>query len=261
MKQMILMCAALFVMGQTSFARAFDHDHGIWDIVLKKHVTMVDEQRHSRVNYLGIKNDVALFGTYIDMLTSVSRNDYEAWSRNRKLAFLINAYNALAIKLVVDHYPLDSIQDIGGLFTRPFDISFITLFGETMSLNDMESRLIRQNASFDDPRIFLVLFRAAAGSPALKNEAWTDETLEPLLEASLMNFLSDPGRNRFNTQKKRFEISPVFRWYEEDFKAVYGSISRLLHVYGDCLQLSAGEADVSDVPIVYLDFDWALNVH
>lgn len=246
----------------SSNATAFDHSHGVWDILLKKHVVMRDENRSSRVNYEGMKKDVALFETYRTSLSSVSQKEYDTWTRNQKLAFLINAYNAFTIKLVLDHYPVASIRDIGGLFKSPWKIEFISLLEKTRSLDDIEHQMIRQKGVFDEPRIHVALVCAAIGCPALRNEAYTDEKLEAMLESSLVHFLSDPTRNRFNAKKNRFEISSIFNWYEQDFIDKYGSLKAFLIINAQNFTLGNGDLDTINqgkFTVDFLDYDWTLN--
>lgn len=262
-KIMTMMVVFVFVLFSAS-AMAFDHHHGIWDILLKKHVIAPGGPVGFQVNYLGMKNDRALMGTCIAQLTSVSRDDFDTWSLNRQRAFLINAYNAFAIRLVLDHYPVDTIKDIGGWFTDPFDMAFSPLMGETLSLNEIERRLMALGDGTPDPRLHFLLFRVSRGCPPLKTDAVTHENIAALLESSLIDFLADADKNRFNPRKKRVELSSLFKWYEADFIAVYGSLEAFVRVYGDSISLLPGDSlDLVRDPIalVFLRYDWALSGH
>jgi len=248
--------------GLSSPAMAFDHDHGVWDILLKKHVMMKDTKQSSRVDYEGIKKDEALFETYLSNLSSVSQAEFDAWTRDQRLAFLINAYNAFTIKLIVEHYPVKSIRDIGGWFKKPWKIEFVPLLEKKRSLDDIEHNLIRQKGVFDEPRIHVALVCASIGCPALINEAYAYDKLDNMLESALVHFLSDRSRNRFDREKNRFEISSLFSWYEQDFKDKYGSLNDFLIRYGKVFTLTGSELEIINqgkFSVDYLDYDWSLN--
>jgi hypothetical protein len=262
MKKIMAMMAVFVCVILSASVMAFDHHHGIWDILLKKHVTAPGGPVGFQVNYLGLKNDRALMGTCIAQLTTVSPEDFGTWSLNRQRAFLINAYNAFAIRLVLDHYPVDSIKDIGGWFTNPFDMAFIPLLGETLSLNEIERRLMALGDGTPDPRLHFLLFRVSRGCPPLKTDAVTHENIEVLLETGLVDFLGDGDQNRFNTRKKRVELSSLFKWYEADFIAVYGSLESFVRVYGDAISPFPGDSlDLVHDPVAigFLRYDWSLN--
>jgi hypothetical protein len=255
---LVLLCLCL-----PASAFAFDHQHGIWDIILKKHVIMKEDGKVSRVDYQGIKNDTGLFVTYLASLSSVKPEEYDTWTRDQKLAFLINAYNAFTIKLILDHYPVKSIRDIGSLFTKPWSIPFVDLLGQKRTLDDIEHGLIRAKGVFDEPRIHVALVCAAIGCPALRNEAYTAERLNAQLEDALHKFLSDRNRNRFNAEKNRFEISSIFKWYGQDFADKYGSLNTFLILYGQSFA-AAGSPEFARInaggfSVDYLDYDWNLN--
>lgn len=248
----------------TGNALAFDQSHSAWNSLLEKHVVMLNEGRASKVNYSDFKKDVAMLDMYLTGLSSVSLNNYNLWRENQKLAFLINAYNAFTIKLILEHYPVKSIKDIGSFFKSPWKIEFISLFGKTVSLDDIEHGMIRLKGVFDEPRIHVALVCASVGCPALKNAAFTSENLENLLESGLVSFLSDKSRNRFNCKKGVFQVSKIFKWYGGDFNLRYGSVYGLLKKYDRYLVHNDSERLIisqKKVKIEYLDYNWNLNDH
>ncbi|GAB6096834.1 hypothetical protein JCM14469_30870 [Desulfatiferula olefinivorans] len=262
MKKILTITAVIILCVLSGPAQAFDHHHGLWDILLKKHVTPAGGPGGFRVNYEGMKNDRALMGTFMDQMTSVSRETFDAWSLNRRRAFLINAYNVFVIRLVLDHYPVESIKDIGGWFTDPFDIEFIPLLDGTLSLNGVEHRLMALDGDAPDPRLRLLLFRASRGCPHLATDAVTHENIGDLLESSLVGFLADREKNRFNPQKKRVELSALFQWYASDFSARYGSLDAFVRIYADAIASFPGDSlDLLHDPvgISFLSYDWSLN--
>ena len=245
----------------SSPAIAFDHHHGMFDIVLKKHVLMKDGGQSSQVDYKGIANDKALFKTYLAELSSVKKKEFDSWNRNRRLAFLINAYNAYTIALVLDHYPVKSIRDIGTLFKSPWSIPFVPLFGEKLSLDHIEHTMIRQKGAYDEPRIHVALVCASVGCPALLNEAYTAENLESQLEKALVSFLSDKSRNRYDPRDNKLHVSSLFKWYEKDFKDKYGTLFNFFIRYKDNLGFTKDHmtAKRRATKIVFEDYNWDLN--
>ncbi len=261
MKHLWVSAVFLFVLCPLS-AVAFDHHHGLWDIVLKKHVVMRDNGTWSQVDYRGITNDKALMGTYLNQLSSVRLNEYDSWSRDKKLAFLINAYNAFTIDLVVRNYKVKSIRDIGSMFKSVWSIRYIPILGRKRSLDEIEHELIRQKGVFDEPRIHVALVCASIGCPPLKNEAYTYENLNDQLEKALILFLSDKTRNRYDAAKKTYRVSPIFKWYEGDFKDKYGTLEKMFIGYARFLS-----RDPKEIPqmmkggaaIEFGDYNWNLN--
>lgn len=262
MKKAALIALILIVSGFSKAYANFDHDHGRWDVLLKKHVVMKNQNKQSLVDYKGFKNDTGLLVNYLTNLSLVAQTEYDTWTRDQKLAFLINAYNAYTVKLIVDHYPVESIKDIGGWFGNPWKIEFIPLLGKKRSLDEIEHGMIRPKGMFDEPKIHVALVCAAKGCPALQNRAYTYENLSALLDTALANFLSDSSRNRFNSTKKRFEISPIFNWYGEDFASQYGSLNRFLMTNADRFTADPGELETirsEAFTVTFTDYDWSLN--
>lgn len=261
MKIKYLMMGAVFILIYNN-AAAYDHNHSQWDTLLKKNVVVLNEGRVSKVNYSDFKKELPLLDRYLESLSSVSRDDYLLWTKKQQLSFLINSYNAFTIKLILEHYPVKSIKDIGSFFKSPWKIEFISLLGRMVSLDDIEHNMIRAQGVFDEPRIHVALVCASVGCPALKNRAFTPDNLEMLLESGLVDFLSDKTRNRFNRDKGVFEVSKIFKWYGDDFKKRYGSVHGLVKKYQKYLVSSREElltVKQKEVKVKFLDYDWNLN--
>ncbi|MEQ1879887.1 MAG: DUF547 domain-containing protein [Burkholderiales bacterium] len=244
-------------------AAAFDHTHAQWEALTKKHVVWLPGGTASQVDYRGFQAERATLKNYLDQLTGVTPSQYEAWSKPQKLAFLINAYNAFTVELILTQYPdLKSIKDLGSFVTSPWKKRFFTLLGKPRHLDDIEQGMIRAPGAFDDPRIHMAVNCASIGCPALRNEAFLSEKLDAQLEDGVERFLSDPTRNRFNLQSSRLEVSKIFDWYEKDFTAQSGSLAAWLAKYADRLTSDAALRQLmrdKKARIVFLDYDWALN--
>ena len=244
---------------------AFDHRHAGWDRLLKQHVHWDATGVASTVDYAAFKRQQEELDTYLAELSTVPLKEYSGWRKPQQLAFLLNAYNALTIKLILGKYPdLDSIKDLGSFFTSPWKKKFFTLLGQKRHLDDLEHAIIRAPGAFDDPRIHAAAVCASIGCPGLRNEAFVADKIDRQLEDSLRRFLSDRRRNRFNVSTGRLEISQIFDWYGDDFVGYRGhsSVAAFLSDYAELLsddpasqqRLKAGSA-----PLEFLDYDWRLN--
>lgn len=240
---------------EASFAGQFDHRHQTWATVLKEFVQVRGSE--SRVDYNRLKAKPKTLADYLASLESISEHDFEKFNRQEKLAFLINAYNAFTVKLIVDHYPVKSIKDIGGMFSSPWKMKFFRLVGRERTLDELEHELIRPK--FDEPRIHFALVCASLGCPPLRGEPFVADQLEKQLENSTVNFLKDSSKNRLDTVKGKLELSSIFKWYGSDFTKVFGSVeafiaTRLTDIAKEQEAIRTKKFDFS-----YLDYDWNLN--
>ncbi|MFV2056415.1 MAG: DUF547 domain-containing protein, partial [Thiohalomonadales bacterium] len=235
---------------------AFDQNHSAWNTLLQKYV--VDHGDYSQVNYKAMKVDEAQLDGYLAEISALTKSEFGSWNRDQQLATLINAYNAFTVKLILKHYPVKSIKDIGSFFTNSWKITFFELFGEKTYLDHIEHDLIRGNAKFSEPRIHFTLVCASVGCPKLSNGAFTASNLESKLEASTRAFLQDKSRNRYVAEKRLLQLSKIFDWYGGDFVKKYGSVQNFVAKYvtpkpAEQLLIAQGK-----VQFEYLDYDWSL---
>lgn len=210
-------------------------DHTLWTQVLS---TFVDNQ--GQVNYQGLKAEHTLLDTYLQSLASNPVQD--GWSREEKLAYWINAYNAFTIKLILDNYPVKSIMDIDG--GKAWDKVWIKLGNKSYSLNQIENEIIRPQ--FKEPRIHFAVNCAAKSCPPLLNQAWMPATLDAQLEQRAKSFVNNPAYNTIKTSN--IQVSKIFEWYNQDF----GNLISFLNNYS-ATTIKSGAA------IAYREYDWALN--
>lgn len=240
---------------QAASSPTFDHAHKQWGLLLKQFVVV--DGHESRVNYAKLKSDRQELDSYLKTLENVKNVEFSRFSELQKLAFLINAYNALTIKLILDHYPVKSIKDIGSFLTSAWKIKFFTLLEEKRHLDNIEHDLIRK--SFNEPRIHFALVCASKGCPALRPESFTGDRLENQLEEATRNFLTDRARNRYSNATNKLELSSIFKWYGEDFYKKHGSVeafvaTRIAENPEEQAAIRSKKASIS-----YLDYDWSLN--
>lgn len=228
-------------------ALALDHNHSLWNTQLNKYVNT-----RGRVHYPGFQKNPS-FQMYLQQLSSVSHSQYNGFSRNQKLSFLINAYNAFTIKLVADHYPVQSIKKIRKLtafaFT-PWKIKFFTLLGKQRNLDWIEHRMLRKK--FKEPRIHFAIVCASIGCPPLANRAYTAATLDSQLSFNMKRFLTNRSRNRYDKNRNLIKISPIFKWFREDFGSSDEAIIRFINT-------TRKQKIPANARIEYTYYNWNLN--
>lgn len=241
MKKIFLFISCLFI-AVVSFAQKAP-SHQQWDKLLKKHVNA-----SGMVSYKGFQKDKVELDAYLKTLSDNAPQS--SWSENEQKAFWINAYNAFTVALILKHYPVKSIKDIGGKIYKvntPWDIKFISIGGKKYDLNNIEHGILRKK--FDDPRIHFALVCASISCPRLRNEAYTGAQLNAQLEDDGRNFLNDKSKNRISADKA--ELSKYFSWYKGDFTK-NGSLADFINKY------SVTKINTS-TKIGSLDYNWNLN--
>jgi hypothetical protein len=256
----LLLALTLFFSGVAHAADSFDHSHAQWTALLQAHVQWNDQGTASQVDYPGFQADQLLLQGYLDQLSTVTPEQYGTWSATQQLAFLINAYNAFTVQLILEHYPLESIKEIGGLFSNAWQQAFIPLLGQTLTLDDIEHGMIREPGVFDDPRIHFAVNCASIGCPALRDEAFVAIRLDAQLEDGQQRFLGDRSRNRYDPKRKRFLVSKIFKWYGKDFDQRWGSLQSYLQQHASLLAKPAQLAQAEQTGTVdFAFYDWKLN--
>lgn len=247
-------------------AAAFDLQHSAWTGLLAGHVHWNAAGSASAVDYDGLARDRAALSAYLGQLSAVPRSEFDGWAKADRRAFLINAYNAWTVELILRSFPkLKSIKDLGSLFSTPWKQRFFTLFGEQQSLDGIEHGLLRGAADYDDPRVHFAVNCASVGCPALRPEAYRGVDLDTQLDDQTRRFLRDAARNRFDAAERTLYLSPIFDWYESDFEHGWlgaDSVAAFVARYPEELALddaSVAQLKGGDVDIEYLDYDWSLN--
>ncbi len=254
MIRVYFVCVALCIVLPFHSARASDIDHSLFTQVLKEYV------KDGRINYKGLKDD-ARFRQYIRIL---EESDPPSIAPEDTLAYWLNVYNAFTLKVVCDHYPLESIRDLNNgplifayLFrTTVWDKELITLNGKPYTLDQVEHEYIRP---IGDARVHFAMVCAAKSCPSLRTEAYSTDRVNDQLDQQGRLFMSQAKKNRFDLPNKRIFISKIFDWFEEDFVRDSGSVIKFIarFVSPDVarqLLLLEQELDID-----YIDYDWSLN--
>ena len=261
-----LVLAASAAFTRVGWSQGLDHRHVAWSQLLSQHVVLLRNGQASEVRYAGFAAQRDDLRRYLSSLSVVTRAEFDAFTKAQQMAFLINAYNALTIELVLTRYPkLKSIKDLGSLLSSPWKLRWIKLLGDTVSLDDIEHGWLRKRGAYDDPRIHFAVNCASIGCPMLREEAYVPDRLEQQLDQQTRRFMSDRTRNRWNEPLGRLEMSRIFDWYAEDFRLGHKGIDSLQRFVATHAPLLADkEAERTrlqspQVAIHFLDYDWRLN--
>ena len=263
-RQVLVWAASACSLPAFAQTAAFDHSHAAWTALLKKHVVLLEGGKASQVRYAGMAADRVALKGYLAQLSAVSSAAVDAFSKPQQMAFLINAYNAFTVELILTRYPkLDSIRDLGSLLTKPWSIKNVPLLGTLLTLDNIEHDNLRTKGRFDDPRVHFAVNCASIGCPMLREEAFVADRLDAQLDEQTNRFLSDRSRNRYADGK--LEVSRIFDWYGGDFKLGHKGITSLPAFFArHATQLADAPADrerikAQGLPISFLDYDWKLN--
>ena len=229
----ILICLFIFISGKTAVVA--QPDYKSWDTFLKKYVSASGD-----VDYKSIKANKKELEAITKTFSATSV--LTSWSKNDQLAFWINAYNVFTIDLIVNHYPIKSIQNLDG--GKPWDVKRITIGGKKYSLNNIENNIIRPQ--FKDARIHFAVNCAAKSCPPILNSAFFGKTLDEQLDAVTKKFISNTKYQNITSGK--MTLSKIFDWYKVDF----GDIFTFINKYST-IKVNKNTA------IVYKDYDWSLN--
>ena len=254
--KIILTFAALFIISRVVFMQNKEVSHDLFGNVLK------DNVKNGLVNYQNLQSDKKL-DEYIDYISKI--NPSEIVKESDRLAFWINAYNAFTLKIIVDNYPVESINDLnsGGraiahvLGTTVWDKDLVTINNEPTNLNYIEHDVIRKE--FSEPRIHFALVCAAVSCPPLRNEAYEGYKLNEQLENQAGIFFNDESKNSFDIKTRTAYLSKILDWYDDDFG---DSDKEILLYVSQFLDKNLSESiknNVDDWNIEYNDYNWDLN--
>jgi len=209
--------------------------HDSFNTLLQKHVSAA-----GNVNYNGFKKDRKPLLAYITLLGE--NLPKESWTQEEKLAYWMNAYNAMTVDLILRNLPVESIKDI----KKPWDQRYWKLGDKYYNLDEIEHQILRK---MNEPRIHFGINCASFSCPPLLNEAFTPAKVDAQLEKLATQFINDSSRNKIS--ENSVEISNIFKWFSKDFKQ-NGSIIDYLNKYAN-VNISEG------AKVRFMDYDWSLN--
>lgn len=227
-------------------------DHSTWDWFLKSYVS-VNDDGVNRVAYSDV--DQAGHDQLDDYIRSMTKVTVDTLSRGEQLAYWINLYNALTVRVVLRHYPVETIRDINispGLFSNgPWDKKLIEIDGEPISLNDIEHRILRP--IWRDPRIHYAVNCAAISCPNLQRDTYTGDAANQMLEDAAFAYVND--KRGISAQNNRVVVSSIYAWFIDDFGGNVAGLIVHLKRYAKPSLASALDNAVE----LQNAYDWALN--
>lgn len=218
-------------------------DHRPFDALLKKHVDARGQVAYAA--WATNEADRATLKSYVD---AIGRARVESKSEASRLAFYINAYNAIVLNAVLEKWPVESVMKVEGFFTAEKH----RVANQEMTLDDLEhNKVIR--VQFAEPRIHFVLVCAAKSCPPLLRSAMTEANLEQTLDSATRAFIPAATRRRGD----KVITSQLFNWFKQDFEKDAGSVAAYLARYTEGETKALLESD--KVTIDFSDYDWAIN--
>lgn len=228
-------------------------DHRAWGEFLTRYLKIGGDGVHRLAYGKVTPADRAALDDYIGSLAALPIDTY---NRSEQMAFWINLYNALTVRLVLDHYPIASIRDIGDgrrpLSGGPWDEKLVKVDGTPVSLNDIVHRILRP--IWQDPRVLYALSCAAVSCPNLQPVPYQGDQLDYQLSKAAIAYVNDP--RGIHLDGDQLDVSSLFRWYKEDFGGTDSALIHHLMGYADpdlAMSLQKFDAISAD------GFDWRLN--
>lgn len=229
--------------------------------------------RDGLVYYRALRSERGRLDRYVAAL-NVPAATYAAWSRDQKLAFWINAYNAFVLQTVIDRYPIkgsskdypaNSIRQVAGAFERIAHRAA----GRSVTLDEIEKQILPE---FKEPRAYLALGRGAVGSGRLRSEAYAAARIGQQLDSIQQEFVADQAMVRIDRDGSRISVTPIVSWHDAEFVAAYdqGSagayaqrspIERAIVAFiaPRLLPLEKEFLQKNQFTVTYHPFDWRLN--
>ncbi|MHC4756098.1 MAG: DUF547 domain-containing protein [Planctomycetota bacterium] len=237
-------------------------------LILKSYV-----DSNGMVDYKQLKTNREKLDGFIESMSRIKPKSFDKWSEKEKVAFWLNAYNALTLKAIIDNYPIkasrlksaiypkNSIRQIKGVWDKiKFDV-----MGKDITLGDIEHKILR--VQFNEPRIHMAMVCAAMGCPPLLNEPYLPKKLDEQLDDQSRKFLSNPLK--YKVDGNTVYLSPIFNWFKEDFVKTYGpkttfagykgSKGAVLNFMSKYLEENKKWTQSKRPKIKYLKYDWSLN--
>jgi Protein of unknown function, DUF547 len=271
----VFLCALLWCVGQGWAEKQESVEKPSLYAAYEKVLQQVVNDR-GLVHYSQLATQSEVLDQFLEQIKHIPKAEYQKWPKEEQIAFWINAYNAMAMKIIAQHYPLqakglrtlfypkNSIAQIPGVWQ---EITFVVL-GTPLSLDAIEHSILRKQ--FKEPRIHMALVNASLGASRLKNEPYTGAQLQEQLNEQVRKFVRDQNKFGLDGKTKRIYLAVSLKWYGKDFVAKYQGTdrfkkySRVHQAILTCLSRHLGDETIHHLEkvkysIEYLDYDWTLN--
>jgi len=220
------------------FSSGLAHAQGLNNELHKEYATVLKTFVNDQglVNYGGLKAAPTDLNSYLVKLSAVTADQMKAASSDERLAFWMNAYNALTLKVIIDNYPIkstflksavwpkNSIKQID----KAWDNVVFKGQGKSLTLNDIEHNVIRKE--FNEPRIHMSLVCAAIACPLLRNEPYYADKVDAQLTDQSTKFVNNP--KKFKVEQANVQLSSIFKWYGKDFVKKHGGAGNKFAAWG-----------------------------
>ncbi len=245
-----------------------DHFYRDFGELLRQHVV------GARVDYATLAGNRNKLDAIVETFGQVTELEFERWSREQQIAYLINAYNAFTLQAIIDHYPIDggwfsfvrwaprnSIKQINGVWTK----RRWSTAGAEITLDELEHETLR--ARYAEPRIHFAINCAAVSCPPLRQEPYVAERLDRQLIVAARDFLASP--DGLQVEGNTILASRVFDWFGDDFIEEYSHLvdgpgsdrdRAVLGIVAKYGPVEASEvAQSGNARLRFLSYDWGLN--
>jgi len=254
MKLLYVIFFACFIFSLSINQESLAQSNSLFTEVLQKNV------KDGLVDYKKLKDDKE-FGKYLSQLSNTNPTQF---SRDEKLAFWINAYNAFTLQIVMVNYPIKSITDlnVGGTLLNDlegktvWDKKFITINKKKYSLNNIEHNILRK---MNEPRIHFALVCASISCPELRNEAYEAGKIDEQLLDETKKFLNDKEKNHYDLKNREAFISKLIDWFRVDFGDTDRNILLFISEYLPEEISTDISSNISYWKIKYNNYNWNLN--
>jgi hypothetical protein len=227
-------------------------DLDLYDQLLEKHTRAVPDIVGTRVDYRSLEKAK----DWKRLAAQVRGAKPSQLTRDEKLAFWINAYNILTIDLILKHYPIDGIKEIGSFFSPVWDIDVATIEGRTVSLGEIEHEILRK---MDEPRVHSAIVCASVSCPPLARTPFHPDKVDAELSAAMRAWLANREKGIAIDRKNRVvHLSKIFDWFEDDF-APRGGVLNAITPYLEPADAKWIRTEGQNASIQYFPYDWSLN--
>jgi len=263
MRKLVALVLPFFVLALAASVCAQERgfDYAPWDRVLKRFVA-----KTGRVDYAALKANPGDLDRYVEQVASRSPiSDPNVFpTRDSTLAYWINAYNALVMKGVIDHWPISSVRKVGKLPYSFFWREKFVAGGQKYTLDDIEGILRKKLA---EPRIHFAIVCASNSCPRLQREAYTSENTERLLDEAARFYVNEPRNVGIDTARKSVTLAFIFGHYHADFEnyvrarnnsTTGQSVLGYIRIYANPENRAALDA-LKKPTVHHFSYDWGIN--
>jgi hypothetical protein len=243
---------SLFALSLSATASGAEIDLDLYGRLLEKHTRAVSELVGTRVDY----RSLAESPDWKQLARQVRATKPSQLTRDEKLAFWINAYNILTIDLILDHYPIDGIKQIGSFFSPVWDLEVAMIEGRAISLGAIEHEILRK---MDEPRIHGAIVCASVSCPPLSRLPFRSESLDADLSSAMRRWLGSREKGiAIERGNGVVRLSKIFDWFEEDFES-RGGVLEAITPYLEDTDKAWMRTEGPNASIRYFPYDWSLN--